>query len=299
MENTYDKGLHTSEVHLNATKKNIYTYEEIQSCKLNDHSYVKPLQIVKIWRRRLVYTNNRKESPPRPRRESYRAVQHRVGQVRAKEILSKAKLDANNAKIISTLNKLTPVNIAKLQPELFDLGSTSEETLNKLVEKIFQKACYEKKYTEMWASLCLYLSQRFRTSQDPHSQVSKSSNKFKTCLLNMSQFLFEDFENSSESVETQKNKIMGNMKFIGELFKFSVIPPKTITRCILSLLNFDQSANFNEKKIEAATVLIMSCGTKYQKLGESFNEIMEKIQYLNQDQKISPRIKFLLLVKFT
>ena len=212
-------------------------------------------------------------------------------QKRAEHILASSKV---NPAIVSTLNKLTPVNLAKLQPELLNLATENEANLLFLVEKIFQKACIEKKYTNMWAGLCKYLSVNYSNYESLKADnEAKLSNKFKSALLNMSQTLFDEFENLIEIDDLVKKKRMGNMKFIGELFKTKIIPAKTILKCLNSLLADNGAC---DDKIEGATILIMSSGAKCERLGESVREIFNKIDKLTKNPAVSQRVKFLLQV---
>ena len=280
----------------------IYSNQELLKLSLNEYCFVKPLHIVKIWRRKMHTSEGNKsipQSPTKIQREPYQLSFFQQAQIRTKLRSSEEKKgNPVNPKILSTLNKLTPTNKPKLQTQLFEIAIQNDQNLQILAEKIFQKACYEKKYTGMWASLCLYLVNQYKGHQErlnSGNSPSKIKNKFKIALLTMCQKQFEDFEITPDSPELLKKKIMGNMGFIGELYKIGIIPPKIIVECLFGLLNLSK-IDIDENQIEGATVLLMSCGPKCNKLGESLNSIIETIQKIINDKKVSPRIQFLLLV---
>lgn len=285
--------------------KYIYSNREILQIQNNDYCFVKPLHIVKIWRRKTRFSKNprsKSSSPCRIIRVPFQPAAFQKAEIRAKLILSESKkTDPVNPKILSTLNKLTPTNKIKLQSQLFEIAIQNNTNLQTLAEKIFQKACFEKKYTGMWAELCFFLSSQYKAYQDRLSlgeSPSSKKNKFKTALLGMSQLLFEDFKKTSESPVMLKKKIMGNMSFIGELFKINIIPPKVIVECLFELLRIDLNEKVDEDKIEGASVLINSCGAKSERLGEALGEIIRIIENIIGFSQVSPRIKFLLLVCF-
>lgn len=279
-------------------EKLIYTNSQIIQLKLNDYCFVKPLHIVRIWRRKL-YTQGNSDIEPKQVTRIFREPY--IQKVTQRPKLG-ASLDtpAITPIIMSTLNKLSPLNVAKLRNQLYEISIQNEENLKILVEKIFIKACFEKKYTGMWANLCNYISALYKCAKkNNENQEAGTGNSFKGALLSLSQTLFENFEQGKvDTGYLGKKKLMGNLNFIGELYKMKLIPPKTIHRCLQSLLESNEEVTYNEDKVEGAAVLMMSAGEKLERLGDAFNIIMDKITALMNSDKISPRIRFLLMVKY-
>ena len=257
--------------------------------KRSSHQYLQPCSPYLTRESSQKYTPN---NSPKQIRDAQQEEFQKAGE-KARTILSKGKADP----FTPILNKLTPINQSKLQDQLFEIAQKSDLDLQVLVEKIFQKACLEKKYTKLWASVCRFLSKKYKSLQEIRgSKEKEAKNKFKTALLNISQNFFESFETSLDLIENLKKKNMGNISFIGELFKIKIIPQKTIIRCLLELLSDDQNGEINEGKIEGAYILLMSCRQKCERFGESLDIIIEKIQKIIESNNTSSRIKCLLLV---
>jgi translation initiation factor 4G len=279
-------------------EKLVYTNSQILQLKLNDYCFVKPLHIVRIWRRKL-YTQENNGLEPKQATRIFREPCIQKSTQRPK-LGASSDTPAITPIIMSTLNKLSPLNIAKLRNQLYEISIRNEENLKILVEKIFIKACFEKKYTGMWANLCNYISALYKSGKkNDENQEAATGNSFKGALLSLSQTLFENFEQGNvDSGYLVKKKLMGNINFIGELYKMKLIPPKTIHRCLQSLLESNEDNTYNEDKVEGAAVLIKSAGEKIERLGDAFNIIMDQITTLMNSDKISPRIRFLLMVKY-
>jgi hypothetical protein len=278
---------------LPANPKYIYSIEILLELRENDFSFVKPLKVVKIWRRRLIFIEDRPSSP-QPIQSLYRAPYDPTFLNQAKahsQTLFKKEPSENYASSVQDmLNKLTPQHLNKFQLRLFEISCISEENLKLVVEKIFIKACLEKKYRAMWAELCLYLFEEYQ------KMMNISTNRFKTVLLNIMQKSFEQFEDNTEASGTQKVKKIGNVAFIGELFKLKIISAKIIVRCLNNLLTAAPISAKNEVKIEAACVLLMSCGKECHRFQESFSSIMHILKDLSENRLVSSRIRFIIMV---
>lgn len=133
-----------------------------------------------------------------------------------------------------------------------------------LVDQIFVRALKEPKHVEMYAQLCADFSKDFPeivaanaskqvlylfSTHNVHLQFS-----FRRVLLGKCQTEFETNKwkaNKRESIENlnpeqreeqlliqEKNRVlfMGNIAFIGELFKLSMLKPSIIQKCLATLL---------------------------------------------------------------
>lgn len=245
-------------------------------------------------------------------------IRQRAEKLREK-LASQKPLDEIAArKIRTTLNKLTPTNLDKLKVQLFDLSLENDDNLVILVLGIFQKACVEIKYTQLYAELCQYLSSRYHELKPPELKKSKN-NKFKNEFLLLCETLFffdpaeENFEGlNQEEIELKqrkiKQKVLGNVRLIGELFRIKFIPPRVVLTCIWDLttsgiekLDNLYSVNrvlINENKLEGAAILLNTGGSMFEKpkLIKQTKELMEYVQYIIDNELVSTRVRFLLMV---
>lgn len=185
-----------------------------------------------------------------------------------KHLLSaKAKDDAVHRQVRSILNKLTPDKFQPLSDELLKIYYEAPHILNGVVVLIFEKALDEPKYSSMYAQLCKRLSDSVsqfdsgkpvaigttlgtgggpQTFLDVLSKVcwEKFENRFKYYLVTG-----EDPVNGQEAVlsaddeerhHVVKQKMLGNLKFIGELYLLGQLDDPIIHNCILQLLGNDK-----------------------------------------------------------
>lgn len=68
----------------------------------------------------------------------------------------KSVLEIQQRKIKGTLNKLSLDNFEKLKGQLLDLAKESEDTMELMVQMVFDKAVLQGKYTKLYAELCHY-----------------------------------------------------------------------------------------------------------------------------------------------
>ncbi|XP_067934245.1 eukaryotic translation initiation factor 4 gamma 2-like [Watersipora subatra] len=144
------------------------------------------------------------------------------------------------------LNKLTPERFDKLSLELLNVGIDSEVTLRGLIILIFDKAVDEPKFSSLYAQLCERLSKDAPNFEPSHRKI----NTFYKLLLTKCQDEFEsrakitsdstnfDFKTEEEWEEfaNTKRKMLGNIRFIGELGKLEVVNEGILHKCIQQLL---------------------------------------------------------------
>uniref|UniRef100_A0A671S1Q4 Eukaryotic translation initiation factor 4 gamma 2 n=1 Tax=Sinocyclocheilus anshuiensis TaxID=1608454 RepID=A0A671S1Q4_9TELE len=148
----------------------------------------------------------------------------------------KERHDAIFRKVRGILNKLTPEKFDKLCLELLNVGVDSKLILKGIILLIVDKALEEPKYSSLYAQLCLRLAEDAPNFDGPSTEI-QSSQKQSTVrnssihLQEASQHrvLFYDKNDSpltSEEEEQRaiaKIKMLGNIKFIGELGKLDLI----------------------------------------------------------------------------
>lgn len=207
------------------------------------------------------------------------------------------------------LNKLTPEKFQKLSDELLKLDLNSSKILNGVILLIFDKALDEPKYSSMYAQLCKRIQKELETDIDK----SKSST-FLQILLNVCRDKFENRVQYSEKIinsestltddlEEKKNvakqKILGNVKFIGELYKLGMLVEAHLHKMLRSLFT-NKSSSSTEKNcedMECLAQLIRTCGKNLDtELGKQLmDQYFERMEKYSQSQSMfPPRIRFML-----
>lgn len=152
-------------------------------------------------------------------------------------------------KVRGILNKLTPEKFQKLSDDLLRTELTSKVILQGVILLIFDKALDEPKYSSMYAQLCRRLSEEAPNFNPPHLPCS-----FRQLLLNKCK---AEFENRADALDQHvgdtsleeeerrqiaKRKMLGNIKFIGELGKLEILSESILHRCIqevnTTIINF-------------------------------------------------------------
>ncbi|KJE96765.1 hypothetical protein CAOG_07037 [Capsaspora owczarzaki ATCC 30864] len=153
----------------------------------------------------------------------------------------------------SLLNKLTPDNYERIATSLLDVGIRNVEILKGIILLIFEKAIDEPQYSTMYASLCTKLNSEAPNFEEPSTEPNaKHITTFRRLLLLECE---REFENRSKAVSelsghswdaqdeelrdrliAAKRKMLGNIRFIGELFKLEMLKERVLHICIQQLL---------------------------------------------------------------
>jgi len=195
------------------------------------------------------------------------------------------------SQIKGLLNKLALNNFNDI---LIEFNKIQEEILtyddlNFLVHLIFNKAVRETKFCELYANLCKGLLNIKILFND--KQI-----KFREILLKYCQKSF--YENISYNKDDDnidlfyiKGKILGCIKFIGELYNLNIIPHKVIVACFNDLISH---VNKNIYMVDSICCLMMTCGLKMSKCNPNdVNILFNKFNFLKKS--ISLPEKFALM----
>lgn len=206
-------------------------------------------------------------------------------------------------KVRGILNKLTPEKFQKLTDDLLKIDLNSAVILNGVIYLIFEKALDEPKYSSMYAQLCKRLSKEAPNFEPAGAQnctflrllLNVSRDKFEkravhSDLVNQpSAATLSKYgggsgsggsSNSSnngaatpplstddeEKKHVVKQKMLGNVKFIGELCKLDMLSDNTLHLIIQSLLELEiykrQTASLQDKceDTECLCQLVRTCG---------------------------------------
>lgn len=203
------------------------------------------------------------------------------------------------------LNKLTPEKFQKLSDDLLALELDSDKVLKGVILLIFEKALDEPKYSSMYAQLCKRLSE-----EAPNFEPEGQPCTFKLLLLNKCRTEFENraqafalYEERSGALPPEdeekrhlaKCKMLGNIKFIGELGKLEILAESILHRCIQNLLARRAAADHHED-LECLAQLVRTCGRVLD--SERGRRLMEqyfaRIDTLSVSRDLAPRIRFML-----
>ncbi|GFQ88988.1 eukaryotic translation initiation factor 4 gamma 3 [Trichonephila clavata] len=152
----------------------------------------------------------------------------------------------------SVLNKLTPQNFETLLAQMKNLQLDTEEKLSLVTDLMFENAVYSLKYQVPYANLCKHLA----LIKVPVTGTIRIQVYFRKLLLAKCQKEFElkndERMKSLEETDPEKNKerkleyneeeknryrLVGNIRFIGELFKLGMLVEPIMHECIKKLLS--------------------------------------------------------------
>lgn len=233
------------------------------------------------------------------------------------------KNDAVFRKVRGILNKLTPEKFQELSDDLLQLDLNSIVILNGVILLIFEKALDEPKYSSMYAQLCKRLSEEAPLFEED----SKSSCTFLRLLIAVCRDKFnnrlkkdggendiiykkshkaqsqQNSENDSDEEERRhlaKQRMLGNIKFIGELNKLNMLSKNVLHQCIQELLDKKKkrSASAQEmcEDMECLSQLLKTCGKNLdsEQGKELMNQYFKTLERRSKSTEYPPRIRFML-----
>ena len=168
----------------------------------------------------------------------------------------------------SILNKMSPEKFEKLTEQLATLGIVNGEQLAILVDLVFAKAVSEHPYCEMYSDLCMTLRTKYPHFPPPVPDAPPQN--FTRFLLNRCQTEFEHLptelpaiadpnSGEAEQLMKQKERILGNMKFIGQLFLRRLLSHKVVREVVTHLIFRREKPQ--EHFIECLCMLLRNIGS--------------------------------------
>lgn len=227
-------------------------------------------------------------------------------------------------KFIGILNKLSTENFKDLYEKIKELNFSNLSVYSEVITKIYDKAVDESNFAEMYARLVQLLSDDFKTFPDVDPDiVQKTGSVTRALLLGRCQkeynrrnvWATEDYEALKAEVEIPdvvpidkpddmtveaywraklRKRSLGNIKFVGELFKLGVISDHVIISCVGSLIDKETQ---EAEEMECLAKLLTTTGQQLD-VGprkQLFNSIFEKIKSISQLKSLSSRIRFMLM----
>uniref|UniRef100_A0AAR2IPW5 Eukaryotic translation initiation factor 4 gamma 2 n=1 Tax=Pygocentrus nattereri TaxID=42514 RepID=A0AAR2IPW5_PYGNA len=213
------------------------------------------------------------------------------------------------------LNKLTPEKFDKLCLELLNVGVDSKLVLKGVILLIVDKALEEPKYSSLYAQLCLRLAEDAPNFDSPPEiqTTQKQSTTFRRLLITKLQ---DEFENRTKNVEIYdkkdspltseeeeqraiaKIKMLGNIKFIGELGKLDLIHESILHKCIKTLLEKKKRIQLKDmgEDLECLCQIMRTVGPRldHEKAKSLMDQYFGRMQSLMNNKDLPARIRFLL-----
>ncbi|BFZ60315.1 hypothetical protein YB2330_001351 [Saitoella coloradoensis] len=230
-------------------------------------------------------------------------------------------------KVKSALNKLTLEKFDKISDQILEIAAQSKfekdgRTLRQVIQLTFEKATDEPTFSNMYARFCRKTMETVDPSISDNNVHDKAGNPvtggalFRKYLLNRCQ---EDFERGWKSqlppkpegdADTKEAELMseeyyiaaaakrrglGLVRFIGELYKLSMLTEKIMHECIRRLL-----ANIvdpEEEEIESLCKLLTTVGGTLDndKGRQLMNAYFDRMHSMLQSDAIASRMKFMIM----
>ncbi|KAM8757375.1 eukaryotic translation initiation factor 4 gamma 3 isoform 4-T4 [Acanthopagrus schlegelii] len=217
-------------------------------------------------------------------------------------------------KVRSILNKLTPQKFHQLMKQVTDLTIDTEERLKGVIDLVFEKAIDEPSFSVAYGNMCRCLA----TLKVPMTDKPNTTVNFRKLLLNRCQKEFEkdkvddvvferkqkeldsaasttERDRMQEELEDAKDKArrrsIGNIKFIGELFKLKMLTEAIMHDCVVKLLK-----NHDEESLECLCRLLTTIGKDldFEKAKPRMDQYFNQMEKIVKERKTSSRIRFML-----
>jgi hypothetical protein len=234
-------------------------------------------------------------------------------------------VDVTSRQVKGLLNKLTVEKFETISDQIINIGIADEHILAAVISIIFEKALDEPNFGAMYAQLCLRLTQKLHLAQPWTGEGQK--NMFRISLINKCQHEFQKNSKWSEADGTSseerkarrkileslspeeklkfaeeeyeraklKRRVLGNMRFVGELFMKGLIGEKIMHSCVMQLLS--SVSDPEEEDIESLCKLMTTIGAKidHEAAKAHMETYFARITEVSNNKKLSSRIRFMLM----
>ena len=225
---------------------------------------------------------------------------------------SKEEVDALEKLLRTTkglLNKFTPEKFEKLTDQFLELEITCRTDMIAIIDLVFDKALFEPIFGFMYSQLCVRCAEKFPEFPDENNPEAKP-HTFKRLLLNKCQEEFEKEnavdaeiaklpEDSDPAVKEQirkkaKSRMLGNIRFIGELYKSKMLTEKIMHECVIKLLGDVQNPDLDE--VECLVKLLTAIGKliDHPKSKQHMDAYFQRIRDMSTHEGLPNRVRFML-----
>ncbi|XP_028174201.1 eukaryotic translation initiation factor 4 gamma 3-like isoform X4 [Ostrinia furnacalis] len=214
------------------------------------------------------------------------------------------------------LNKLTPQKFDTLLDRVKTLEINNQKRLEGVIDLVFEKAIDEPNFSEAYAAMCNKLS-TLKVPADNAANpeqcvnfraliISKCQNQFETDkvdeqVLKLEKELAECTDPAkkkelqlmlNEENRRVRMRSVGNVRFIGELYKLKMLTAKIMVYCMNNLIE-----KLEEEKLECLCKLLTTIGEQVEsEVREQLDNVFKKMQYIvdRKSNKISSRVRFMI-----
>ncbi|XP_026730279.1 eukaryotic translation initiation factor 4 gamma 3 isoform X3 [Trichoplusia ni] len=214
------------------------------------------------------------------------------------------------------LNKLTPQKFDTLLERVKTLEINNQKRLEGVIDLVFEKAIDEPNFSEAYAAMCNKLSVLKVPADNPTSPdkcvnfraliINKCQNQFETHKVD-EQILKLESELAACTDPVKKKELtmmideenrrvrmrsVGNVRFIGELYKLKMLTSKIMDYCMKYLIE-----KVEEEKLECLCKLLTTIGEQVEnEVNGQLDNIFKKMQDIvdRKSNKISSRVRFML-----
>jgi len=201
----------------------------------------------------------------------------------------------------SLLNKLTEEKFESISTQIFALPLHTKEQLAAVTAEIFGKATTQHGFRSLYVELCKRLDGRLAEQSGAiggkvfrKALVNECQRVFERSLEPQDPTLFEGMEGDErfEAENRLKTRILGNIRFIGELMVCRLLAPKLMIAIVHELLSGDEAA------LEALIAFLTIVGPAFEQESSPYQaplkDVFATLRRKKSDQKISPRLRFLM-----
>ncbi|XP_078696975.1 eukaryotic translation initiation factor 4 gamma 1-like isoform X4 [Branchiostoma floridae x Branchiostoma belcheri] len=229
-------------------------------------------------------------------------------------------------KVQGILNKLTPQKFQTLCQQVLDLDISSEERLKGVIDLVFEKAITEPNFSVAYANMCRCLIHL----KVPMKDNPKQTVNFRKLLLNRCQREFEKDKDDELKKDERMKKIaqaknedekkmmeveleqemtkarrrsLGNIRFIGELFKLKMLTENIMHDCVVKLLKSN-----DEESLECLCRLLTTIGKDldfekakfdarqkdYPRRQPRMDQYFQQMDKIIKQKKTSSRVRFMI-----
>jgi len=207
------------------------------------------------------------------------------------------------------LNKIAPEKFEKLVVQFLELQVASRADMVGIIDLIFDKALAEPISGQMYSTLCARCAESFPEFPDDTKPGAKP-HTFKRLLLNKCQEEFEKEnvvarellalpENTPKEkkdfIRSQaKKRMLGNIRFIGELYKQKMLTEKIMHECLIKLLGDIEHPD--EDEVECLCKLMTTVGSliDHERAKSHMDEYFNRMTLMSNNADLATRMRFML-----
>jgi len=162
--------------------------------------------------------------------------------------------DDFTGQVKSLMSKLAPANFEVIATKLLALELDTPEKLQVAVAQMFERACAETGFCQLYAAVFARCAEGFPTFVNGDGR----SVTFKRLLLNRAQDEFESVDTT-----TDRRRTLGFFVFLGALYEKNLLQEKVVLQCVRTLLGAAggrEDGALHADAVEAAATLLRTVG---------------------------------------